>query len=163
MFNPQGPMLNAFFIESLKRDIDQALHEARNGTPVNYSLFASRLTSGEAEWLKEHEKVAKVSSAKTIPVTNDESSKEGKDKAKADRGWNRTTGEPTMRWINGVDVSIVYQQTHKVDEDDFKILPNIVKDYFRSNSQKKCPPKIQNMERPKKTQPKKKKKKSDQD
>ena len=74
-----------------------------------------------------------------------------------DHGYNRETGEPTKRWINGVDVSIVYQQTHKVDEDDFRHLPAIVKTYFKNNQDKKCPQKIQSMTKPK-PKPKKKKK-----
>ena len=154
MLHPQGQMAHAFFVESLKRDIDQVLLEARNGNPVNYSLFTSRLTSGKAEWLKDNEKAVKVSSATTAASTTDTS--EANTAKAINHGYNRETGEPTKRWIQGVDVSIVYQQTHKVDEDDFKRLPAIVKTYFKNNQDKKCLPKIQSMTKPKSRQQKKK-------
>ena len=147
MLHPQGQMAHAYFVASLKQDIDRILNEARQGTPVNFSAYTGRLTSGEVEWLKEHEKAVKVSSATTAASTPDAS--KASTTTVDDPGYNRETGEPLKRWIHGVDVSLVYQQTHKVDEDDCKYLPNVVKTYFKNHHEKNCPPKIQAMTKPK--------------
>ena len=160
--HPQGLMSNAYFVNNLKQEIDKALKDARSGAAVNYSIYTSKLTSGESEWLKDNEKSAKVSSASTsVPSTSNASAPTTEKATKADQGWNSVTGEPTHRYIFGVDITVVYEQTHKLEEEDFWQIPKIVKDYFIANPTKKCPPRFYKMEKPKPTKKKRKKKKKE--
>jgi len=112
--HPQGQICHAYFADNLKQEIDKALQEARNGAPVNYSVYTSKLTSGESEWLKDNEKSAKVSSASTAaPSTSNATVQATERSMKAvDNGWNTKSGEPTKCWIHGVDISVLYKKIY---------------------------------------------------
>mmetsp|Transcript_19492 Transcript_19492/g.30031 ORF Transcript_19492/g.30031 Transcript_19492/m.30031 type:complete len:134 (+) Transcript_19492:152-553(+) len=115
--HPQGQMCHAYFVDNLKQEINQALQEAQNGAPVNYSSFTSKVTSGESEWLKDNEESAKVSSTSTAASSTSNATAMATEKSKKpkDHGWNTKPGEPTKHWIQGVDILIVYKQIYKLD------------------------------------------------
>jgi len=84
-----------------------------------------------------------------VPSTSNASAPTTEKATKADQGWNSVTGEPTHRYIFGVDITVVYEQTHKLEEEDFWQIPKIIKVYFIANPTKKCPPRFYKMEKPK--------------
>ena len=97
-------------------------------------------------------------------TTNSNSSGSKPRKKKANRNtnsashdaWNRETGEPNQRWINSVDVSVLYRNVGNVDKDEYKQLPNVCKKYFREHPQVEMPGKFKDQQKP---VPKNKKKK----
>ena len=72
--------------------------------------------------------------------------------------WNKETGEPLHRWVNAIDVSVLYCDVDKLADDQFRCLPKITKEYFRNNSGKETPKKFADMQKPKpRPRPQKKK------
>ena len=149
------------FIRRLKRGEE---YDA-DGRELTFAEFTSFLIDEEKRWLriqKSKKEISQVSTkdsptiSSTNTSSNTSSNKPKKKKAPKGNGngynshqtWNKETGEPTHHWVNCIDVSILYRDTGKIEEDEFKQLPNVCKDYFRKQPNQEMPSKFKDMKQP---------------
>ena len=139
-----------------------------DGRPLTFAEFTSFLINEEKRWLKNQKAKRGVSQTSTSKPTanvsstsaNSSKSKPKKKKAKSKKSdgdgetykqetsWNKETGEPSHRWVNSIDISVLYRDPGKVEEPEFKSLPNKCKDYFRNQPNVEMPEKFTNMKKP---------------
>ena len=46
---------------------------------------------------------------------------------------------------------MLYKNVERLDEDEFKTIPNVMKEYFRKHSKKDMPKRFKNMKKPEKS------------
>ena len=138
--NMGGAVKEPYYISVWQSAVDDAILEHMSkGTEIDYAHWTTHLINDEAIFKKNtRNDSARISSA----ATGGRDYKGGSSKSGLGAlSYNKSTGEPLDWRINGVNITLYYGNVDKMNAED-RVLPKVTKDWFNSNSTKKCPQKF---------------------
>ena len=124
------------------------------GRPLTFAAFAQFVNDEEREWLKwarSKKSISQVTTESGSNTASTSSSSSSSNSTPKPNTYDKETGEPLHRYIFSMDVGLLYKNVERLDEDEFKTIPNVMKEYFRKHSKKDMPKRFKNMKKPEKS------------
>ena len=121
-----------------------------DGRPLTFAELSSYVTEMERQWDEDQKRLKNVSQVSTSNSNNQSNSNSDSKPAAPAPTYNKESGESLHRFINAIDVGVLYRNVDKIEEEKetYKTLPNVTKQWFRNNPKREMPSKFKRMTKP---------------